>query len=201
MSKPEGYVPSRDSTMNDLYSLAISLGPPPKLPDSLNDEQYTAKFLDYMDNEKIGDLYRSLSREEFILKAAELTREKIPDVTDGKTRVNITCRLYAGGFDSAKTIRDTYVHWYPNGTKEDRPIPPEEREKGWHQHMGPRSEEDALYKFGVELGPLVKKYRGQSVYLEGIPKDSIIRRHVRAGKEGDAISPEDIVTSSIATKS
>jgi len=39
--------------------------------------------------------------------------------------------------------------------------------------MQPLSEVDPLYKFGVELGPALRKIRGQSIYLEGIPHDSI----------------------------
>jgi hypothetical protein len=47
MSKPEGYVPLPDTTMNQLYSLALWLGPCPQLPDSLKDAHSAATFLDY----------------------------------------------------------------------------------------------------------------------------------------------------------
>ena len=59
--------------------------------------------------------------------------------------------------------------------------------------MEPKSGEDALYKYGVELGTVLKKIRNEPVYLAGIPIDSIVRKYVRKGKEGDVISPEDIV--------
>lgn len=189
MSEPE---PSRDPTMNDIYSLAQQLGSPPKLPDSLKDLQAAVTFLDYIDSEKIGDLFYSLKPDEFIVKVGELTREKIPDINDGNTRANIACRLYAGCLDSAKTIRDSYVQWYPGGTKEDRPITPKMREEAWYQLMKPRSKGDALYKFGVELGPALRKIREQRVYLEGIPSDSIVRRYVKAGVAGNVVSPKDI---------
>ena len=191
MSESEGYVSPPDNTMNDLYSLAKQLGSCPRLPDSLKDVHNAATFLDYTDN-KIIPFFRTLKTGDFILKVNELTTDRIPDVGDGNTRANITLRLYPGCFDSAKSIRDTYVFYHPNGTKEDRPIPPKERENAWYQLMKPRSEEDALYKFGVELGPVLRKIREQSVYLEGIPCDSIVRRYVRAGKVGNIISPQDI---------
>ena len=188
MSEPVGYVSPPDNTMNDLYYLAKKLGPCPELPDSLKDVHNAATFLDFTD-QKIVPFFRTLKTEDYLLKVDELTKEKIPDVSDGNTRANITFRLYPGCFDSAKTIRDTYVYYYPNGIKEDRPIPPKERENAWYQLMKPRSEEDALYKFGVELGPILRKIRGQSVYLDGIPNDSIVRRYVKADKVRNIISP------------
>jgi hypothetical protein len=180
--------------MDDVYSLAKRLGPCPELPVSLRDVKYTTIFLDYIDKEVINPFFHSLKTDAFIIKIVELTREKIRDVADGRTRANIALRLWCGCADSAKTIRETYVAHYPDGTKEDQPVPPEEREIVWYQRMQPRSEEDSLYKFGVELGPILRKIREQSVYLEGIPCDSIVRRYVRACKVGDVISPEDITT-------
>lgn len=145
LQKPEGYVPPPDSTMDNVYSLANQLGPCPELPDSLRDFKYTTTFLDYTDKEIINPFFHSLKTEDFILKVDELTRERILDVGDGGTRANITLRLWCGCADSAKTIRDTSVAHYQNGTKKDQPIPPEEREIAWYQLMQPRSEEDLLY--------------------------------------------------------
>jgi hypothetical protein len=188
MSQPVAY----DSTMDDLYALAIWLGPCPRLPDSLKNADHTARFIDYIDSQIINP-FRSLKTEEFILKVIELTREKIPDISDGKVRANITMRLWAGCMDSAKTIRNTYVDKSsPDGTL---PYTPEKRKNAWYQKMKPKSEEDSIYKYGVELGTVFRKIRGQPSYLEGIPKDSIVRRYVKAGAEGNVISPEDIVTS------
>ena len=68
------------------------------------------------------------------------------------------------------------------------------REEAWYQLMKTRSEEDPLYKFGVELGPVFRKIRGQQVYLEGLPSDSIVRRFVKVGVTGNVISPKDIRT-------
>jgi hypothetical protein len=79
MSKPEGYVPSRDTTMNELYSLALGLGPCPPLPDSLKNVHNAATFLHYAD-ENIIPFYRTLKKEDFILKVGDLARAKIPDV-------------------------------------------------------------------------------------------------------------------------
>ena len=174
--------------------MAIWLGPRPNLPGSLKDVNKAATFLDYTDRELIP-FCRTLKPEYFILKVVELTRVKIPDVRDGNTRANITLRLWAGCFDSAKAIRKTYAHWYrdekTNELKnEERPITPEIR-KMLDKQMQPKSEEDALYKYGVESGTGIRKISNQPVYLAGIPKESIIRKYVKKGKEGDVIYPED----------
>lgn len=93
---------------------------------------------------------------------ANMDKESIPwiyDIADGKQRINITLRIWAGCLDAAKNLRDKYVSRRNDGTVSEETILSETREKAFKESIDTKASSDPIYYAGVEAAPVLKRLR------------------------------------------
>lgn len=162
-----------------------------RLPHKILDLFKRAKFIDYVDttimaNVRLWDYYnKPIDLEVFLNR---LVNEPIisnllycPNhrVTE-HTRVGLILRLWCGCIDAAKMIRLTstltarnYAFWKITC---ERLVTPSERKRDSF-HIDTLSQNDPIYCAGAEVGPALKSLRRQYYSLEGVSRESVIRRY------------------------
>jgi hypothetical protein len=176
--------------MELMRQTAEHLGPPPKLPQSLDgatlreaNEKRTALL------KEIGNIIESDLRQvqgsvrdpydippQTPLLAArldntqaldQLAQRILADVSSKTDRTNIVLRLYAGYLDVAKTIAASTRHETNDASTRQRDIPKVEA----------KAANDPIYNAGVEAAPHFKhRELGEPIFRDGVPADSIVLR-------------------------
>jgi hypothetical protein len=107
--------------------------------------------------------------------------ESIPwiyDVADGRQRINITLRLWAGSLDAAKSLRKTYASLQSDGSVNEEVITPDMRTKAFKESINPKASSDPIYYAGVEAALVLKRLRNESIFTDGIPADSPVMNYL-----------------------
>jgi hypothetical protein len=169
-----------DPNMSIVYRWTKLLGPIHSLPQSLQGYANRAKFLDFVDKNIItgSELWEFNQQqiESFLMNMEEKSRSWIHDIDDGKQRVNITLRLWAGCWDAAKNLRDRYVSLHSDRTTSKEIITSEMRTKAFKETVDLEAALDPIYRAGVEVAPIVKRIRGESIFSNGISSDSAVTK-------------------------
>ncbi|MGH2713857.1 MAG: hypothetical protein ACRDM7_08235 [Thermoleophilaceae bacterium] len=109
---------------------------------------------------------------------ADVAAPTMPGV-DPLSQVSTALRLWAGCLDAAKAVAN-----------ETRSGPNTEATRAQaFQHIDAQAASDALYCAGVEAAPAFRQRRGHPYYLDGVPNDSPVRRHVTGGGEAPSQTP------------
>jgi hypothetical protein len=106
------------------------------IPESLKEVIKRAKYLDFVDRKMIAGfrLWEFNNTQQIASLLANMYKESIPwiyDIADGKQRINITLRLWAGRLDAATNLRDKYINRRNDGTVSEGIIRSEMREKAF----------------------------------------------------------------------
>ena len=162
-----------DPNVNMAIKWADGIGPPPKLPSSLNDISTRLKLLLELDNpyfvnslmkdfnQRLGIIEKNNSLEEI----AQISKKYLYDISEDRLRSNISLRLWAGCLTVAKII--SYLTL--NG-----PNTPEYRNNSYKKIIY-LSQRDPIFKAGAETAVEFKKSRNEKYSFEGIPKDVFFR--------------------------
>lgn len=155
-----------DLNMEAAWHLANGLGAVRELPESLNDSEIRARFVDAIDAPLIqgnsnGEAFKYLGAR--LVSIARKSSEYIPEISGSLLRVNIALRLWSGCLSAAKTIAlET----------RDGENTPEGRRKLFESAIDPRAASDPIYRAGVEAAPLFKQLRQEEISFEGVPENS-----------------------------
>jgi hypothetical protein len=167
---------SIDPNMSIAYEWSKLLRPINSIPESLKDVIKRAKYLDFVDKKMIeGSMLWELNKQQIESFLSNMDKESIPwiyDIADGKQRINITLRLWAGYFDAAKILQDKYVSRSNDGTISEKIITPVMRVNALEESINPNASLDVVYYAGVEAASIVKRLRKQPIFTDGIPSDS-----------------------------
>jgi hypothetical protein len=165
-----------------IYGWAEQLGRPPAIPSSLKEPRNVAKFVDFVDrnvfaNSKFWE-FNTMERQKFFEDIAERTKIHLSDIKDYNQRINVTLRLWASCLSAAKTMHKTYVIANPDGSLHEEAYTPQMRQ-GTFKVIESIANKDEIYRLGVEAAPLfIKEVRGQEIFTDGIPSDSIVMKHM-----------------------
>ncbi|MFL6320256.1 MAG: hypothetical protein ACJ72Q_07265 [Nitrososphaeraceae archaeon] len=174
---------STDPNMSIAYEWSKPLEAIDSIPESLHDVINRAKYLDFVyknmiAGSKLWELNNKQQIESFLTKIDEGSIPWIYDIADGKQRINITLRLWAGCLDAAKYLQDKYVSRRNDGTVSEAIITPDMRAKAFKKTINPKASLDTIYYTGVEAAPVLRKIREQPTYSDGIPSDSPVMNHL-----------------------
>jgi hypothetical protein len=164
-----------DPNMSIAYECAELLGHIDSIPESLKEVIKRAKYLDFADKEMImgSKLWEFNNKQQIESFLANMDEKSIPwiyDVINGKQRINITLRLWAGCLDAAKNLRYK--------TASEQIITPEIRATAFKESIDPKASSDPIYFAGVEAAPILKKLRNEPIFTDGIPLDSPVMNHL-----------------------
>jgi hypothetical protein len=150
-----------DPNMSIAYGCSELLGPIDSIPESLIEIIKRAKYLDFVDKKMIvGSRLWELNKQQISSFLASVDNESIPwiyDIADGRQRINITLRLWAGGLDAAKYLRKTYVSIQRDGSVSEEVITSDMRAKAFKESINAKSLSDPIYYAGVETAPILKR--------------------------------------------
>ena len=107
----------------------------------------------------------------------------IYDIADGRQRINITLRLWAGGLDAAKTLRKTYVSVRNDGSVSEEAITSDMRTMAFKDSIDPKALSDPIYYAGVEAAPILKRIRNEEIFTDGIPSESPVMNYLDPNKQ------------------
>ena len=180
MNSPQG---STDPNMSIAYECSELMGPIDSIPESLKEVIKRAKYLDFIDRKMIAGsrLWEFNNTQQIESLLANMDKESIPwiyDIADGKQRINITLRLWAGCLDAATNLHDTYINRRNDGTVSEEIIPSEMRAKAFKESINPKTSSDPIYYAGVEAAPIFKRLRNEPIFTDGIPSDSPVMNYV-----------------------
>ena len=150
-----------DPNMSIAYGCSELLGPIDSIPESLIEIIKRAKYFDFVDKKMIaGSRLWELNKQQISSFLASVDNESIPwiyDIADGRQRINITLRLWAGGLDAAKYLRKTYVSIQRDGSVSEEVITSDMRAKAFKESINAKSLSDPIYYAGVETAPILKR--------------------------------------------
>jgi hypothetical protein len=173
---------STDPNMSIVYEFSKLLGPIDSIPESLQAVIKRAKYLDFVDRKMIaGSRLWEFNKQQIESFLANMDKESIPwiyDIADGKQRINITLRIWAGCLDAAKNLRDKYVSRRNDGTVSEETILSEMREKAFKESIDTKASSDPIYYAGVEAAPVLKRLRNEPIFSDGIPSDSPVMNYL-----------------------
>jgi hypothetical protein len=173
---------SIDPNMSIAYECSELLGPIDSIPESLKEVIKRAKYLDFVDKKMIaGSRLWEFNKQQIVLFLANVDKGSIPwiyDIADGRQRINITLRLWAGGFDAAKSLRKTYVSVRSDGSVSEEAITPHMRAKAFKESIDRKALSDPIYYAGVEAAPILKRLRNEPIFTDGIPSDSPVTNYL-----------------------
>jgi hypothetical protein len=174
---------SIDPNMSIAYECSELMGPIDSIPESLKEVIKRAKYLDFVDKKMIAGskLWEFNNQQQIESFLSNMDKESIPwiyDIADGKQRINITLRLWAGGLDAAKSLRKTYVSVRSDGTVSEEAIISDMRTKAFKEAIDPKASSDPIYYGGVEAAPVLKRLRNEQIFTDGIPSDSPVVNHL-----------------------
>jgi hypothetical protein len=141
-----------------------------------------AKYLDFVDKKTIaGSRLWEFNKQQIESFLANVDKESIPwiyDIVDGRQRINITLRLWAGGLDAAKSLRKTYVSVRSDGSVSEEAITPHMRAKAFKESIDRKALSDPIYYAGVEAAPILKRLRNEQIFTDGIFSDSPVMNYL-----------------------
>jgi hypothetical protein len=172
-----------DPNMDIIYGWAEELGPLPEVPPSIKEPMDIAKFVDFIDKNIFASSkfweFGVTEKKRFLTKIAQKTDNYLWDIKDGNQRINITLRLWASCLSAAKTMRRTYVTVKPDSSLYEELYTAQMREKTFKNHIDPLANKDGIYRLGVEAAPFfVKEVRGQKIFSDGIPSNSVVMKYM-----------------------
>ena len=173
-----------DPNTSIAYECAQLMGSIDSLPESLKEMVLKrVKYLDFADKNMIAgsrlwEFNNEQQIESFLANMDEKSIAWIYDIADGRQRINITLRLWAGGLDAAKTMRKTYVSVRNDGSVSEEAITSDMRTKAFKENIDPKAFSDPIYYAGVEAAPLLKRLRNEPIFTDGIPLDSPVMNHM-----------------------
>ena len=97
----------------------------------------------------------------------KIGKKYFPNLSDNEL-LSMLLRLWVGCISASKLIADSTM---------DGPNTLETRKFFFETKIDPICEVDKIYRAGVEIAPLFKKYRSQSVDYTGIPETSCVRKY------------------------
>jgi hypothetical protein len=109
-------------------------------------------------------------------KVAQMSMAYLTEQMDEKLRKNILLRLWTGCMEAAKAIRFSSVAGIRDGVVIEAPITMQHRHILF-QLIDLLAKTDLIYAAGVEAAPLYKKLVKQYYSFNGVPSDSIVRKH------------------------
>lgn len=138
------------------------------LPDGLTEPSGVARFVDEVDKPLFVDgngTWDWLKAGEYLQRMADAARRVFPGIPD-PAPLGIALRLWAGCIWAAKVI--------------DRPeISTTERHHYFAEDIDPRARADRVFRAGEEAAAALNSLRGSpKPSLDGVPKDSPVRRHL-----------------------
>jgi hypothetical protein len=165
-----------------VYEFSKLLGPIDSIPESLQAVIKRAKYLDFVDRKMIaGSRLWEFNKQQIESFLANMDKESIPwiyDIADGKQRINVTLRIWAGCLDAAKNLRDKYVSRRNDGAVSEETILSEMREKAFKESIDTKASSDPIYYAGVEAAPVLKRLRNEPIFSDGIPSDSPVMNYL-----------------------
>lgn len=148
------------------------LGPPPKLPLSLQNVKQRARLVDAIDWPLIQNcLIGMLNKEDKANRlhtVGEISKIYIIDIDDEKIRISLSLRLWSGCISAAKTIALETMRG---------PNTPYDREIIFSRKIDPITQQDPIYCAGVEAAPAFKKLRKEPYLFDGVPLNSAVRKY------------------------
>ena len=173
---------STDPNISIAYKSSELLGPIDSIPESLKEVIKRAKYLDFVDKKMVtGSRLWEFNKQQIDSFLAKVDNESIPwiyDVADGRQRINITLRLWAGSSDAAKSLRKTYASLQSDGSANEEVITPDMRTKAFKESINPKASSDPIYYAGVEAALVLKRLRNESIFTDGIPADSPVMNYL-----------------------
>jgi hypothetical protein len=168
------------------YECAQVMGSTDSLPESLKEMVLKrVKYLDFVDKKMIAgsrlwEFNNEQQIESFLANMDEKSIAWIYDIADGRQRINITLRLWAGGLDAAKTLRKTYVSVRNDGSVSEEAITSDMRTMAFKDSIDPKALSDPIYYAGVEAAPILKRLRNEEIFTDGIPTESPVMNYLNS---------------------
>jgi len=157
------------------------MGACPSLPESLQDIDMRAEFVNAVNGEVTTNVPNGLL---FLLSQEQLNEKMqalatfsstyIPDCSDSGSRVNLTLRLWSGCVAAAKTIATDTMSGLNTSA---------DRARIFSEFIDPNSQVDEIFKAGVEAAPAFKALSNQEISFEGVPRDSCVRNYAPESNE------------------
>ena len=174
-----------DPNTSIAYECAQLMGSIDSLPESLKEIVLKrVKYLDFVDKNMIAgsrlwEFNNEQQIESFLANMDEKSIAWIYDIADGRQRINITLRLWAGGLDAAKTLRRTYVSVRnDDGGMSEETITSDMRTKSFKDSINPKALSDPIYYARVEAAPILKSLRNEEIFTDGIPSESPVMNYL-----------------------
>ena len=171
-----------DTNMETALQWANELGSSPMLPVSLENVDLRARLVNAIDTplvykevilERLNPQEKSLRMNNFAKTAAPYMQE----IDDASVRLNIVLRLYSGCLSAAKAIALQ---------TNDGPNTPERRAEQ-AVTVDFIAQSDMIYSAGAEAAPSFKRLRREAFSLDGIPKNSVIRKRFERMAKGQTL--------------
>ena len=178
-----------DPNTSIAYECAQLMGSIDSLPESLKEIVLKrVKYLDFVDKNMIAgsrlwEFNNEQQIESFLTNMDEKSIPWIYDIADGRQRINITLRLWAGGLDAAKTMRKTYVSVRNDGSVSEEAITSDMRTMAFKDSIDPKALSDPIYYAGVEAAPILKRIRNEEIFTDGIPSESPVMNYLDPNKQ------------------
>ena len=175
-----------DPNTSIAYECAQVMGSTDSLPESLKEMVLKrVKYLDFVDKKMIAgsrlwEFNNEQQIESFLANMDEKSIAWIYDIADGRQRINITLRLWAGGLDAAKTLRKTYVSVRNDGSVSEEAITSDMRTMAFKDSIDPKALSDPIYYAGVEAAPILKRLRNEEIFTDGIPTESPVMNYLNS---------------------
>lgn len=172
-SLPKIIIEHSDDNVNIAIRVGVSSSfPGPQLPQSLASDIHQRAEIIRRFNEELNmanfknNLGEENTKKEILLKIIEWVKKVMPypKLTD-KERIALVLRLWSGCISAAKLLSDK---------DNNGPIDSKYRSEGF-QSIDEYSKEDQLFSAGVECAQEYRKIGNEPIFLEGVPKNSVVR--------------------------
>jgi hypothetical protein len=171
------------------YECSNLLGPIDSLPESLKEmDVKRAKYLDFVDKKMIASsrLWEFNNEQQIGSFLANINEKSIPwiyDIADGRQRINITLRLWAGCLDAEKFLWKIYVNIRGDWGINEEAITSDMRAKAFKESIDPKALSDPIYHAGVEAAPILRRLRNEPIFIDGIPSESPVMNYLDPNKQ------------------
>jgi hypothetical protein len=173
---------SIDPNTSIVYECSELLGHIDSIPESLKEVIKRAKYLDFVDKSMIaGSRLWEFNKQQIESFLTIVDKESIPwiyDIADGRQRINVTLRLWAGGLDAAKFLRKMYMSARSDLGVSEEANTYDMRGKAFKESIDPKTSSDPIYYAGVEAAPILKRLRNEPIFTDGIPSESPVMNYL-----------------------